>query len=218
MSKIDAINSIYEEGKVLKEDQLEAFASSIGKLLGDTFLLERNKYDSTAYSVISRYYALADAYLEMMSVTLRKNQGIIYIETDMDGNRFHLLKLDTVILLCLRKIEFEMMRTASASLDHTTTLRKLKKTIVESEVYTETKLNASATKFMSALKILRHYKFIDYLTSEFDINNDDSLITIYPPVSLVVTAENIDNLNATLDAYVGNERQEESDDEDTNED
>lgn len=218
MSKMEAINAFYEEGKALKEDQLEAISSSIGKLLGETFLLESNKEDATAYLVISRYYAFVDSYLELMNVTLRKSQGMIYVETNVDGNRFHLLKLDTVILLCLRKIEFEVLRSASTSNFHQTTLGELKKAIIESEVYSEAKLNSSATKFLGALKTLRHYKFISYQTSSFDINNDDSVIVINPPVALVVTAENIDNLNATLDAYLGNEKFEESSDEETNED
>jgi hypothetical protein len=217
MNKRDVIDSIFNETKSLNEDQLQAFSYAIDKLLGETFILEAKKDDKTAYSILCRYYALANSYLDLININIKKADGMIYIQTEVEGNRFHLLKLDTVILLCLRKIEFDMLTTASFSAEHITNLKQLKDAIVESEVYSEEKLNTSATKFLQALNNLKHYKFIDFQTSSFDINDDDSLITINPPVSLLITAETIDNLRTTLDAYISTNPQEDIDDEETSE-
>lgn len=199
MTKVEARNVFFNETKGLSEEQLEAISKAISVLLGSTFVVRSIKSDATHFYIINTYYSAVEAYLAMSDVTLGKAQDVYFIKTEVDSNRYRLYKLDTILLLILRKIDFDVLKKVSVTGAHSTTVGEILSRLKRTEIYSEKTYKTLKTDFKSALFRLRHYKIIGFQTADAD--SLDAVVIIYPTITLLVRSDNVENLGKQLEEY-----------------
>lgn len=199
MTKGEACDRFYTETKGLNEEQLEAIADAASALLGSTFIVRGIKSDATAFYTLSNYYTAIEAYLAMSNVELNKSQDVYYIKTRVDSNRYHLYKLDTILLLILREIDFDILKKANITEAHSTTVSEILSRLARTEIYPAKALGNLRTDFTQAMMRLRHYKIVDF--QQGDIRNDNAVVVIYPTIALLVQSDSVENLGKQLDEY-----------------
>jgi hypothetical protein len=199
MTKSEARDRFFTETKGLNEDQLEAIADTTSALLGSTFIVRGVKSDDTAFYTLSNYYTAIEAYLAMCDVELDKSQDVYFIKTKVDSNRYHLYKLDTILLLILREIDFDILKKANISESHSTTVGEILSRLSRTEIYPSKAISNLRTDFTNAMMRLRHYKIVDFQQTE--IKNDTAIVVIYPTIAILVQSDSVENLAKQLNEY-----------------
>lgn len=205
MKKRDNIEKLEQLTKTLREDQLDDIAKAQSKLLGETFLVSFDKDDAVEFHAANAYFDIIESYMALINVELRRNpeNTVIYIKNEAAGNRFNLSKLETILLLIIRKIDFNLLSKPGVSARHMTRVSEIKEVLDQTEIYSPGEIKA--TRFASALNRLKGFKLIDFNSGRGF--SDQTAVEIYPTISLVVSADSVEALAKTLNAYKGSEEE-----------
>ena len=113
MTKNEAFKNFKESYERLSDSDRDAFSRISLKLLDETFLVKERDEDRKDYLKANDLINGLRAYFAFIDYDLVNDaeKGVIYIRTELDSNRVHLRKLETIILLVLRRLAKSPVRS-----------------------------------------------------------------------------------------------------------
>lgn len=193
-------NDMYQ---ILNDSKKDLFTRLCNKLLGANFVYgqlieDKNDYYSILEirEVIELYFAMID--FQLIHDDMRK---IFYLESVTDRNRVRLKKMETVILVLLRRFYYTKSKeTIDANTNISITLDELLSALDDTGIYAREKV--SKTMIIESLSLLKKYKLLNFDKKNYEINN---VIEIFPTISLVVKVNDIELINNKLKTYIAKE-------------
>lgn len=204
-------NDIYQ---VLNDSKKDLFAKLCDKLLGYNFVYGQLSEDKNDYYSILEMRDVIEAYFAMIEFQLVHDdmRKIFYLESSSDINRVRLKKMETVILVLLRRFYYTKSKeTIDANTNISITIDELLAAIDDTGIY-KNKEKVPKTQIIDALSNLKKFKLLNFDKKNYETND---VIEIFPTVSLVVKINDIDLINNKLKTYIA---KEEDGDNETDED
>lgn len=191
----------------ITETKANEFAKIVCKLLDNTFIIQSLDEDVDDYraactflNALKDYFALMD-----MSLCFDDDKKIIYLESFADHNRYRLSKLETVTILILRGLMFEISQEARLNDAVYATSHQIWQKLITTGIF---KKDPNKTDFRNALKTLRQYRIISYSGDELI---DETKIQILNSILIVVNGDNLVDLSDRLSKFKGDNDNETSD-------
>ncbi|MCR4561927.1 MAG: DUF4194 domain-containing protein [Bacilli bacterium] len=213
MKKESLSNFVVETG-AFNEEQLENFAKIANKLLFETYLVSEKNEDRYYYYLAREHFEALSSYFDLLDFTLHDDQnGVIYLTTQNESGRLELLKLDTVVLLVIRKLDLALLEKATISAGRLIKVKEIYEEINATGIYgSDVRRVVKWSNMLQTLSKLRRFKIIDFAT--LSGLNEESILTIYPTINIIVKSEDIHSLTLTLSNYT-NDTEEATDEETT---
>lgn len=203
-----SFNDQYSE---LTETDKYAFSRLCNKLLNENFIYGQLQADKTDYYAILKFRDLIENYFDLIDYQLSHDdtRKIFFLESTADRNRIKLKKIESVLLVLLRRAYYvKSKETVDSNVNISITIDELIDSLVQTNIYKD---KLAKTQIIDALKVLKRFKLINFDGKNYEINN---VIEIFPMVSLVVKINDIDQLNIKLKTYKSKEDDEDETDED----
>lgn len=210
-SKNTTAKSFNDQYSELTETDKYAFSRLCNKLLNENFIYGQLQADKTDYYAILKFRDLIENYFDLIDYQLSHNdtRKIFFLESTADRNRIKLKKIESVLLVLLRRAYYvKSKETVDSNVNISITIDELIDSLVQTNIYKD---KLAKTQIIDALKVLKRFKLINFDGKNYEINN---VIEIFPMVSLVVKINDIDQLNIKLKTYKSKEDDEDETDED----
>lgn len=210
-SKNTTAKSFNDQYSELTETDKYAFSRLCNKLLNENFIYGQLQADKTDYYAILKFRDLIENYFDLIDYQLSHDdtRKIFFLESTADRNRIKLKKIESVLLVLLRRAYYvKSKETVDSNVNISITIDELIDSLVQTNIYKD---KLAKTQIIDALKVLKRFKLINFDGKNYEINN---VIEIFPMVSLVVKINNIDQLNNKLKTYKSKEDDEDETDED----
>ena len=210
-SKNTTAKSFNDQYNELTETDKYAFSRLCNKLLNENFIYGQLQADKTDYYAILKFRDLIENYFDLIDYQLSHDdtRKIFFLESTADRNRIKLKKIESVLLVLLRRAYYvKSKETVDSNVNISITIDELIDSLVQTNIYKD---KLTKTQIIDALKVLKRFKLINFDGKNYEINN---VIEIFPMVSLVVKINDIDQLNNKLKTYKSKEDDEDETDED----
>ena len=210
-SKNTTEKSFNDQYSELTETDKYAFSRLCNKLLNENFIYGQLQADKTDYYAILKFRDLIENYFDLIDYQLSHDdtRKIFFLESTADRNRIKLKKIESVLLVLLRRAYYvKSKETVDSNVNISITIDELIDSLVQTNIYKD---KLAKTQIIDALKVLKRFKLINFDGKNYEINN---VIEIFPMVSLVVKINDIDQLNIKLKTYKSKEDDEDETDED----
>lgn len=210
-SKNTTAKSFNDQYNELTETDKYAFSRLCNKLLNEDFIYGQLQADKTDYYAILKFRDLIENYFDLIDYQLSHDdtRKIFFLESTADRNRIKLKKIESVLLVLLRRAYYvKSKETVDSNVNISITIDELIDSLVQTNIYKD---KLAKTQIIDALKVLKRFKLINFDGKNYEINN---VIEIFPMVSLVVKINDIDQLNNKLKTYKSKEDDEDETDED----
>ena len=210
LSKNTTAQNFYEQYRELTETDKNTFSKLCNKLLDENFIYGQLSSDKNDYYAIIKLRGVIENYFDLIdySLTHDDTRKIFFIESTADRNRIKLKKMETVLLVLLRRAYYvKSKETVDANVNISITIDELYDGLTQTGIYKEKLLK---TQIIDALKTLKRFKLINFDSKNYDVNN---VIEIFPMVALVVKINDIEQLNNKLKTYKGKEEEDETDED-----
>ena len=210
-SKNTTAKSFNDQYNELTETDKYAFSRLCNKLLNENFIYGQLQADKTDYYAILKCRDLIENYFDLIDYQLSHDdtRKIFFLESTADRNRIKLKKIESVLLVLLRRAYYvKSKETVDSNVNISITIDELIDSLVQTNIYKD---KLAKTQIIDALKVLKRFKLINFDGKNYEINN---VIEIFPMVSLVVKINDIDQLNNKLKTYKSKEDDEDETDED----
>jgi hypothetical protein len=210
-SKNTTAKSFNDQYSELTETDKYAFSRLCNKLLNENFIYGQLQADKTDYYAILKFRDLIENYFDLIDYQLSHDdtRKIFFLESTADRNRIKLKKIESVLLVLLRRAYYvKSKETVDSNVNISITIDELIDSLVQTNIYKD---KLAKTQIIDALKVLKRFKLINFDGKNYEINN---VIEIFPMVSLVVKINDIDQLNIKLKTYKSKEDDEDETDED----
>lgn len=210
-SKNTTAKSFNDQYSELTETDKYAFSRLCNKLLNENFIYGQLQADKIDYYAILKFRDLIENYFDLIDYQLSHydTRKIFFLESTADRNRIKLKKIESVLLVLLRRAYYvKSKETVDSNVNISITIDELIDSLVQTNIYKD---KLAKTQIIDALKVLKRFKLINFDGKNYEINN---VIEIFPMVSLVVKINDIDQLNIKLKTYKSKEDDEDETDED----
>ena len=200
-------NSVYCS---LTETEKSSFSRLCNKLLNENFIYGQLQADRNDYYAILKFREIIENYFDLIEYRLSHDdtRKIFFLESTEDRNRIKLKKLETVLLVSLRRFYYTKSKeTLDSNVNISVTIDELIDHLTQTGIYKD---KFSKTQIIDAMKTLKRFKLINFDGKNFEVNN---VVEIFPMVSLVVKINDIDQLNNKLKTYKGKEDENETDED-----
>ncbi len=193
------------------------FERLVSKLLEETYLVQAKKEDRGDYEDALRYFEPLRSYFALGGFDLHHDHSnrLIYITNDGGYNSRHLKLLDTVVLLCLRSLQFKKVKNEAWSGMVIVTLKELQTEIYDSKVYEQGSRRTARTLTLGDLRAtlakLRRLKCVNFKGNLSDTSTE---IEIYETVRILVTSDGLKELTQRIQLYTTGGTEDEETDED----
>lgn len=197
-------NEIYH---TLTDTKKDLFAKLCNKLIGYNFVYGQLSEDKNDYYSILAMKEIIQAYFAMIEFQLVHDdmRKIFYLESTTDRNRVKLKKMETVILVLLRKFYYlKSKESIDANTNISITIDELLSALDDTGIY-KNKDKIPKTQIIDALSNLKKYKLINFDKNNYEVNN---VVEIFPTVAMVVKINDIDLINNKLKTYIAKEEEE----------
>ena len=204
-------NDIYQTMNDTKKD---LFAKLCDKLLGYNFVYGQLPEDKNDYYYILEMREVIESYFAIIEFQLVHDdtRKLFYLESTADRNRVRLKKMETVILVLLRRFYYTKSKeTIDSNTNISITIDELISALDDTGIY-KNKDKVPKTLIIESLSNLKKFKLLNFDKKNYETNN---VIEIFPTVSLVVKINDIDLINHKLNTYIA---REEDEDNETDED
>ena len=204
-------NDIYQ---TMNDTKKGLFAKLCDKLLGYNFVYGQLPEDKNDYYYILEMREVIESYFAIIEFEHRHDdtRKIFYLESTADRNRVRLKKMETVILVLLRRFYYTKSKeTIDSNTNISITIDELISALDDTGIY-KNKDKVPKTLIIESLSNLKKFKLLNFDKKNYETNN---VIEIFPTVSLVVKINDIDLINPKLKTYIA---REEDEDNETDED
>lgn len=197
LEKNNNLELLENEYKNLTETKRDTFSKLCNKLLNDNFIYCLKQEDKADYYDLLAMRKVIEAYFSLMDYELICNDTykIFGLKTNLDRNRYHFKKLETIMIIILRLKYYEKSLEINSNPLIQISFKELFEEINKRGLYNQP---PTQTEIKESLKTLKRFKLIEY---DYTDLNDDNNIIIYPTLLLVVNINNIDELNQKIDSY-----------------
>lgn len=180
----------YEKMTVTQQTQFRATAN---KLLNFTFLCRDKRDNKENFYFLMSYKEIFDEFFQILGyeITLDQANGSVMLTGYQSSNPLKLKRDETIILLILRLLYYEKMKTTSLNENITCIVAD----IHEKYDYLQIKQRLNKTDVISTLRLLRKYNLIE-ITG--DITTRDCGIVILPTILLAIKSEDIQEVYNTI--------------------
>lgn len=199
MTRNTALNNFYNQYNALNDTKKDKFARLCDKLLDDNFIYGQLPSDKDDYYSILENREAIEAYFSLIDFQLNHDDiyKIIFLKSSADRNRVRLKKMETVLLILLRRFYYTKHKE---SIDSNTNISIAFDELIDSINQSGTfKATIVKTQLLESMKTLKRYKIINFDVNNLEINN---VIEIFPTITFVVQPNDIEVLNDKLKAYI----------------
>lgn len=209
MEKREIAPLFSESYGLLKEKEKEDFSRIANKLIHETFIIKGKESERNDYYFVQENMTLFKLYFAVIDFEVINDigKGIIFIRTTADHNRVRLTKFETVILLILRRFYYKKSKEITSTSKIIVSVEDISAEVRASQIFSRDKQLAN---YRDALKSLRQYKVVDYEKRNIQ---PESNIEILPSILLVITQDDINEIEARLNDFA-KDKGEEADEED----
>ena len=204
-------NNFSEAYKGLSEKQKEAFSSACFKLLNENYIYGQKDDERDLYYRIDSFKELIQNYFGLIDYELANDSAykIFYLKSSSERNAVKLKKLESILLLLLRRFYYSKSRETNSDINISVTYDELLEDINKTGIYREP---IKKTELKNAFATLKRYKIIN-----FDVRSylASDALTVYPTILYAVNQQDLDNISAILSGYGA---KEEGDSDETSED
>jgi len=182
------------------ERQRDKFRKSANKLLNQCFLVKRKADDKEDYIFVLQHKTYFEEYFELLGydIEIKESQGVIGLKNIFGRGKLRLKKIETIILLILRKIYIEKNNEIRANEDVVFVIDEL----LEKYSYLNSKIKLDKTTLREVFRMLKKYNLVK--TIDTDITRSDAKVIIYPSILLSITNENINEINIMIEKDLSN--------------
>lgn len=205
MNKNDNMKNISVKYCTLIETQKDEFSRVSNKLLAINYICGSKPRDKKDYYFIDANLELFEKFFLLLDYRLELNPAdkVVYIENSQGYNPLSLKKIESVILLLLRKMYFVKMQEISQTELITITFGELHAEIEATGLFNN---RISKTELMEACRILTKYNICEKIG---DHSEDDSRLIIYPTINYALPVSKLEELQTKINSYKRGEDDEE---------
>lgn len=199
MTRSTALNNFYNQYNALNDTKKDKFARLCDKLLDDNFIYGQLSNDKDDYYSILENREVIEAYFSLIDFQLNHDDinKIFFLKSSADRNRVRLKKMETVLLILLRRFYYIKNKE---SVDSNTNISIAFDELIDSINQSGTfKATIVKTQLLESMRILKRYKIINFDVNNLETNN---VIEIFPTIAFVVQPNDIESLNDKLKAYI----------------
>lgn len=195
----------------LKEQDQELFARLANKLLSNCFLCGKREKDRNDYFAVLSMLDVLQSYFAMMDYELRyyERDEVIHLVNVLGYNQLKLKKHETIVLLTLRKLYFMKQKEISLQDEIVIQLSELHEELVRTGLFEKRMRKIELTE------ILMKFKRFSLLENHGKLEQDDTIIQLYPSMLYVISYQDIKELDARLSSYQKGEVEDEIVEEDS---
>lgn len=196
-SKERLASSFVEEYKNLTESQKEVFSKACFKLLNENYIYGQKKDEKELYYSIDTYRQIIQNYFNIIDYELAHDgvYKIFYLKSSSERPSLKLKKMESVILLLLRKFYYVKSKETNSDVNISVTYDELLEDMYKTGIYND---RLRKTEIENSLLILKKYKIINFDNKSY--SSSDAL-TIYPTVLYAVAEDDLKNLQIILNGY-----------------
>lgn len=194
---IDIFYLIYKE---LKEIDKENFKEAFQDIISNGFIVM--DLNEKVYTFIRLNFELLNNFFSLIGFDLvdRADIGVYYIKSDSNKFLKNIKKNDTIILLVLRVLYEEQMEKVTISKNVEIKYDQLQQKLLNINFEYVSKERVQISHIIDSLKLLRSHNIIKFVGSKI---NDDTVITIYPSIEVILDFNLIGNVLNKLDEIKG---------------
>ena len=175
------------------------FAKLCERLLDENFIYGQIDSDKNDYYNILSMKDLIEYYFLIINFQLNHDdtRKILFLESLEERNRIKFRKLETVIIVLLRKFYYiKSKEELNSNTNITITFDDLVDAINETGIFKD---ELKRQHLIEALKKIKKLKLINVDVYNFEVNN---IIEIYPMITIIVNINDLDLINNKLKAYI----------------
>ncbi len=191
----------------LSDVNLAHFSRLCSVLLEKSFVFGQLDGDKADYYKITEFRTLFADYFCLMDLTLVHDDQyrIYYLKSDLGRNNLRFNKLDTVILLSLRLLYWQLSKESENSII-ATSVAELAEAIEKTHIYPVLK----STMLEDSLRRLRRHKIVGFSSQSFTM---ETMVQIYPTILYLVGDQSMGQLESMLRAYQRGGDEDEADED-----
>ncbi len=202
MTRNTALDEFYNQYNVLSDTKKDRFAKLCDKLLDDNFIYGQLSNDKDDYYAILESRDVIEAYFSLIDFQLNHDDinKIFFLKSSADRNRVRLKKMETVLLILLRRFYYiKNKECVDSNTNISIAFDELIDSLNQSGIFKD-KDRIVKTQLLESMKTLKRFKIINFDVNNFEINN---VVEIFPTIVFVVQPNDIESLNGKLKAYIG---------------
>lgn len=202
MTRNTALDEFYNQYNVLSDTKKDRFAKLCDKLLDDNFIYGQLSNDKDDYYAILESRDVIEAYFSLIDFQLNHDDinKIFFLKSSADRNRVRLKKMETVLLILLRRFYYiKNKESVDSNTNISIAFDELIDSLNQSGIFKD-KDRIVKTQLLESMKTLKRFKIINFDVNNFEINN---VVEIFPTIVFVVQPNDIESLNGKLKAYIG---------------
>ena len=210
MNKYKHATNFYNKYIKLKDTEKEEFSRLTNKMLSSCLLTLKKQKDRKDYFLILSNFALYQSYFAIMNYELNhyeKDQVLHLINLD-NNNQYHLKKLETIILLTLRKLYFIKMQEVSLLDDITVSIEEFHEELLRTGLFNK---RITKTELFDSFRVMKKYSLVEIIG---DLDKDSSIIRLYPTILYVIPYNKIEEIDEILKNFEKGEDEDEGIEED----
>lgn len=199
ISKTTAVEKFSEIYLTLTDAKRANFAKLCERLLDENFIYGQIDSDKNDYYNILSMKDLIEYYFLIINFQLNHDdtRKILFLESIEERNRIKFRKLETVIIVLLRKFYYiKSKEELNSNTNITITFDDLVDAINETGIFKD---ELKRQHLIEALKKIKKLKLINVDVYNFEVNN---IIEIYPMITIIVNINDLDLINNKLKAYI----------------
>ena len=199
ISKTTAVEKFSEIYLTLTDVKRANFAKLCERLLDENFIYGQIDSDKNDYYNILSMKDLIEYYFLIINFQLNHDdtRKILFLESIEERNRIKFRKLETVIIVLLRKFYYiKSKEELNSNTNITITFDDLVDAINETGIFKD---ELKRQHLIEALKKIKKLKLINVDVYNFEVNN---IIEIYPMITIIVNINDLDLINNKLKAYI----------------
>ena len=190
-------NNFIEAYKGLGEKQKEAFSSVCFKLLNENYIYGQKDDERDLYYRIDSFRELIQNYFGLIGYELANDSAykIFYLKSANERSSVKLKKLESILLLVLRRFYYSKSRETNSDVNISVTYDELLEDINKTGIYREP---IKKTELRNAFATLKRYKIINYDAKSYLASD---ALTVYPTILYAVNQQDLENISAILSGY-----------------
>ncbi|MGL4382671.1 MAG: DUF4194 domain-containing protein, partial [Bacilli bacterium] len=194
MDKYQCATSYYNSFIKLNDPQKEDFSRICNKLLNCNFICNKKQSDQKDFYLIISSLDLYTSYFALMDYELSyfDANNVISIKSIHNYNHRNFKKMESIILLILRKLYFIKMQEISLNEHITTSIEELHIELATTNIL---KKRITKQELRESLMVLKGLNIIENMGN---LDLDETIIIIYPTILYLVSMSTIEEINAYL--------------------
>lgn len=211
MNKYKHATNFYNKYVKLKDTEKEEFSRLTNKMLSNCLLTLKKQKDRKDYFLILSNLSLFQSYFAIMNYELNhheKDQVLHLINLD-NNNQFHLKKIETIILLTLRKLYFIKMQEVSLLDDITVSIEEFHDELLRTGLFSK---RITKTELFDSFRVMKKYSLVEVIG---DLDKDSSVIRLLPTILYVIPYNKIEEIDEVLKNFEKGESEDEGIEEDS---